>query len=132
MRNIAFTYGRMILVILVLLSAKQLNAQTPYDPEFSDEASRIREQLQVFTDRSIYAVDETIFFVAEHRLSGKIGEHPWSSVLYVELIASNGEALVQAKFRLSGGRTEGSMHIPAEAMTGNYYLKCYTRWMRNR
>lgn len=131
MRNISLTYRRMILVILMLLSLSWLNAQTPFDPEYSEEASRVREQLQVFTDRSIYAVDETVYFVAERRLSGPIGEHSWSSVLYAELIASNGEALVQAKFRLSGGRAVGSLHIPAESLTGKYYLKCYTRWMRN-
>jgi len=121
----------MILVILVALLAAPLKAQTPFDPGLAAEASRIREQLHVFTDRSIYAVDEIIYFVAEHRVSGPVGSFPWSTVLYVELVDPNGDALVHGKYRISGGLSEGVMHIPAEVLTGNYYLKCYTRWMRN-
>jgi hypothetical protein len=124
-------YNLLILAILAVFVAAPVSAQTPFDAELSDEAAQIREQLHLFADRSIYAVDETIYFVADHRVSGLSGEHPWSSVLYVELIASNGKALSQGKYRLSGGRAEGSLHIPAVALTGDYYLKCYTRWMRN-
>ena len=105
--------------------------QTPFDADLSEEAAQIQEQLHLFADRSIYAVDETIYFVADHQVSGLSGEHPWSTVLYVELIASNGKAMAQGKYALSGGRAEGSLHIPFAALTGDYYLKCYTRWMRN-
>lgn len=108
-----------------------LGAQTPFDEEFSQQAAGLREELQVFTDRSLYAVDELIYFVAEHRVSGLSGANPWSSVLYVELLASNGEVLVQAKYRIEDGRAEGTVHIPSESLTGSYFLKCYTRWMRN-
>lgn len=125
------TYLSFLWLILAGWLAAPLWAQTPFDPEFEEEASRIREQLQVFTDRNIYAVDETIYFAAEHRVSGPLGDLPWSSVLYVELLASDGEALVQGKYKLAGGRAKGSLHVPAESMTGNYILKCYTRWMRN-
>ena len=107
-------------------------AQTPFDAGQRDEAKQIQEHLQVFSDRSVYAVDETIHFVAYHRVSGPIGANPWSSVLYVELIASTGEALAQGKYRLSGGSAEGALSIPTASLTGNYYLKCYTQWMRNR
>ncbi|MCK5691310.1 MAG: hypothetical protein KAI08_00635 [Bacteroidales bacterium] len=124
-------YQALILAILMGFAAAPLSAQTPFDTGLSEEAAQISEQLYVFADRSIYAVDETIYFVADHRVSGLNGEHPWSSVLYVELIASNGKALAQGKYRLSGGRVEGSLYIPAAALTGDYYLKCYTRWMRN-
>lgn len=125
------TYPQLILVILVALLAVSLKAQTPFDPRLAAEASQIREQIQVFTDRSIYAVDELIYFVADHRVSGPVGTSPWSSVLYVELLSSDGAALVHGKFRILEGQAEGSLHIPAEALTGNYFLKCYTRWMRN-
>jgi hypothetical protein len=125
-------YKPLILAILMGFAATPLSAQTPFDTGVSEEAAQINEQLYVFADRSIYAVDETLYFMADHRVSGLSGEHSWSSVLYVELIASNGKALAQGKYQLSGGRAEGSLHIPTAALTGDYYLKCYTRWMRNR
>ncbi len=121
----------MLLAILFGLTISPVSAQTPYDADFSEEAAQIREQVQLFTDRSIYAVDETIHFVADHTVSGPIGDNPWSSVLYVELITSTGKPLAQGKYLLSGGRAEGTLHIPTESLTGNYYLKSYTRWMRN-
>jgi len=124
-------YHLLILAILMGLAADPASAQTPFDARLRKEAAQIREQLHLFADRSIYAVDEIIYFMADHRVSGLRGEHPWSSVLYVELLASNGKALAQGKYRLSEGRAEGSLHIPAAALTGDYYLKCYTRWMRN-
>ena len=124
-------YHLLILAILMGLAADPASAQTPFDADLSEEAAQIREQLHLFADRSIYAVDEIIYFMADHRVSGLRGEHPWSSVLYVELIGSNGKALAQGKYRLSGGLAEGSMHIPAGSLSGDYYLKSYTRWMRN-
>lgn len=125
-------YQLLILAILIGFATAPLRAQTPFDAEFSDEAKLIREQLHVFTDRSIYAVDEIINFVAEHRLNAPTGANPWSSVLYVELITSRGEALAQGKYRLFEGRAEGTLSIPTASLTGNYYLRCYTRWMRNQ
>ncbi len=124
-------YQRLIFAILIGFAGGLVSAQTAFDADLSEEAAQIREQLHLFADRSIYAVDETIYFVADHQVSGLSGEHPWSTVLYVELIASNGKAMAQGKYRLSGGQAEGSLHIPAAALTGDYYLKCYTRWMRN-
>ena len=109
-----------------------LKAQTPFDREYRDIAAQIRESVHLFSDRNLYAVDETIYFVADHRLTGPAGEHGWSGVLYVELIASNGQPLVQGKYPISGGKAEGAIHIPAESVTGDYYLKAYTRWMRNQ
>jgi hypothetical protein len=49
----------------------------------------------------------------------------------VELITQTGEEVVQGKFPLDRGGSSGTMQIPQGILTGNYYLKCYTRWMRN-
>lgn len=124
-------YQLLLLAILFGLTTGPVSAQTPYDADFSEVAAQIREQVQLFTDRSIYAVDETIRFVADHTVSGPVGETPWSSVLYVELVAPSGKSLAQGKYLLSGGRAEGTLHIPTAALTGDYFLKCYSRWMRN-
>jgi len=122
-----------ILVMLVLASGSSMVwGQSPFDRSFYPAAFMIREHVEVFTDRSIYVVGESIHFRADHIVEGMEQENLWSSVLYVELITSSGMAVSQEKFALSGGLGSGTLQIPAGSLTGNYYLKCYTRWMRNR
>jgi hypothetical protein len=132
MRGFGNIHKRLILVLLCGWVSALILAQTPYDSAYRDVAAQITEQVRLFTDRSIYAVDETIHFMAAYRVSGPVEENGWSSVLYVELITSGGQPVVQAKFPLSAGRAEGTLAIPEEALTGDYYLKSYTRWMRNQ
>jgi len=120
------------MAVLLGLTGTPLLAQSPFDPEVSPEAANIREEVQLFTDRNLYAVDETIYFVAEYRVSGALESSYWSSVLYVELVGPEGNAAAQGKYLLFGERVEGSLQIPASVLTGNYALKCYTRWMRNQ
>ena len=107
------------------------SGQSPYDPSFYPDAFLIRDHVEVFADRSIYVAEEYIQFRADHRMEGVDEGVPWSTVLYVELVASSGSVVSQGKFPLSEGMCSGTLHIPAGALTGNYYLKCYTRWMRN-
>lgn len=107
-----------------------LKGQSPFDPAYEETARKIREQVNVFTDRSIYAVGETLKFRADHSVSQDLPGR-WSTVFYVELVTSAGNAVAQAKFPLSQGLSTGSLLIPSGILTGNYYLKCYTRWMRN-
>jgi hypothetical protein len=128
----ARTYHLRLLAIFLGLAGKTLLAQSPFDPEFSMEASRIREEVRLFTDRNLYAVNEDIQFMAEHRVTGALGNSFWSSVLYMELLAPSGIPVAQGKYLLLGGRARGTIQIPASALTGDYTLKCYSRWMRNQ
>ncbi len=132
MKRIRATYQQLLFAVLAGWTAVPVLAQTPYDAVYREEAIKIEEKLQLFSDRSIYSVNETIHFVADYSVSGPISSNTWSSVLYVELIAGNGTPLAQGKYRISEGKSEGTLHIPSESLTGNYYLKAYTRWMRNR
>ncbi|MCD4770484.1 MAG: hypothetical protein K8R35_09995, partial [Bacteroidales bacterium] len=85
----------------------------------------------VFTDRSVYAVNEQIYFRADLVAEGLPEDKVWSSVLYAELVSTSGTSLSRAKFDISDQACFGMLSIPASALTGNYFLKCYTRWMRN-
>jgi hypothetical protein len=131
MKRRTVPYYMILLSILTGWTSGIVIAQTPFDEEFRDEASQISEQVRVFADRSIYAVDEDIHFVADYSAKGPIGDQTWSSILYVELIAPTGKPMVQGKFHISDGEAAGTLHIPGESITGVYVLKCYTRWMRN-
>ncbi|MCK4749927.1 MAG: hypothetical protein KAT15_22880, partial [Bacteroidales bacterium] len=120
------------MVLLALKSPAVSGQRSPFDPEVFLEAFQISEHVEVFTDRSMYTVNEHIHFRAEHVVEGLQEGRSWSTILYVELVASNGTSLVQAKFDLSEQVCSGSLVIPPNTLSGNYFLKCYTRWMRNR
>ncbi len=121
----------LLMAIVLCAGSNSMWGQSPYDPYFYPDAFLIRDHLEVFTDRSIYVVEETIHFRADHRTDGVAEAEPWSTVLYVELVTSGGDVVSQGKYALSAGESSGSIHIPAGTLTGNYYVKCYTRWMRN-
>lgn len=123
--------GYMLIMIAGLLSVEMMFGQSPYDPSLSQAASLLKEQVEVFTDRSIYVVDESIRFKAEIDLAGSERGVQWSSVLYVELVSSSGSSVTREKFPVSSGICKGSLPIPPAVLSGNYFLKCYTRWMRN-
>jgi len=121
----------LLMAIVLCAGANSLLGQSPYDPYLYPDAFLIRDHLEVFTDRSMYVVEEPIHFRADHRTDGVSEKEPWSSVLYVELITSDGRVVSQGKYTISAGESSGSIHIPASSLTGNYFVKCYTRWMRN-
>ncbi|MFO7655575.1 MAG: hypothetical protein R6W78_00760 [Bacteroidales bacterium] len=91
----------------------------------------LQEHLTVFTDRTVYATGESCLFAAfrtgknHHQLAG------WNKVLYVELLKPDGIAVVQTKFPVVDDVAAGTIEIPGNLFTGYYYLRAYTRWMRN-
>jgi len=129
-----FHRSRRIWWVLLLASMLlELQAQrSPFDPVWTSEAAQIQEEVNCFTDRSLYMCEELIQFRAEVSLSGPTGNGPWSTVLYVELVSADGRALAQGKYPVSNSLSFGEIRIPQALLSGNYYLRCYTRWMRNR
>ncbi len=125
------SYGLLIIASICAGNSIQLSAQTPFDKAYREEASGIWEHLSLFTDRSIYTVDEYIQFRADHSVNVTKPGVDWSTVMYAELVTTSGKAVSQGKYALKDGVSFGSLHIPESTLTGNYYLKCYTRWMRN-
>ena len=89
-----------------------------------------QEGLVLLTDRGHYISGETINYKAFYRRPAESSDAAWSRVLYVELILPNGTPIVQSKVLLDTS-TSGSLLIPEGLSSGSYYLKAYTRWMRN-
>ena len=89
------------LVLLVIKLPDVTGQHSPFDPDVYREASLIREHVEVFTDRSIYAVNEPINFRADLVVEGLPEGRSWSSILYVELVSTTGTSLARAKFELS-------------------------------
>jgi len=89
------------------------------------------EKITLFTDKNIYCVNEKIYFIAEYSSANELDSLEWSNVLYVELIRWNGSKLVQIKLKLTRPGTSGVIIIPGNILSGNYYLRAYSKWMRN-
>jgi len=106
-------------------------SQIPYDEAYREEAMRNQEYITVFIDRNMYAVNERIHFRSFYRKDGDPAKEPWSKVLYVDLVTASGMVVANGKYYQDENGSSGFLTIPADAQTGNYYLRSYTRWMLN-
>lgn len=122
-------------LIIILLSSicqicfSQASAQQSFYNIAKPEESG--EEIILETDRQFYCVDERIYFTARYKFNHPIDDVQWSNVIYVELIRSNGGKIAQAKFKLYEKSASGYLTIPKTLLSGNYYLRAYTKWMRN-
>jgi len=89
------------------------------------------EEIILETDRQFYCVDESIYLTASYKFHHPMDGVPWSTVIYVELLRWTGEKVAQAKFKLFETSASGYLKIPKTLLSGNYYLRAYTKWMRN-
>ncbi len=90
-----------------------------------------QEKLYVFTDRNFYATGEKCLFSIFPTGEDLDKLEEWSKVVYVELLKADGNPVKQTKYPVEGDRTQGVFNIPENLLTGYYYLRAYTMWMRN-
>lgn len=118
--------------VFIFLVSLTLSSQAEQSGlKYSQIPERSGEKIRLFTDRNIYSVNENIFFTAEYSCIDELDTISWSNVLYIELIRWNGIRLAQMKLKLTRPATSGSMEVPGNMPSGNYYLRAYTKWMRN-
>jgi len=89
------------------------------------------EGLLLLTDRAHYMSGETIYYTAFYQEPEGELSSDWSKIIYVELVVPNGTSLAQHKIEIETYRGSGKVTIPEGISAGTYYLKAYTRWMRN-
>lgn len=94
-------------------------------------AQQKQEALLLLTDRGHYISGETINYRVIYRKPDGNNIAQWSRILYVELIMPNGTALKHGKVLIDSSGAIGSLSIPEGLSSGTYYMKAYTRWMRN-
>ncbi len=88
------------------------------------------ESVLLITDRTVYAAGESIHFSSKVFYQGR--EHAKASrILYLELITPGTEQIIGYKFALKDQECKGSIVIPEGMVSGNYYLRAYTKLMRN-
>lgn len=128
MKKISFNFYTLLVMLVVVTGVNQGKAQ----PKIAlKDAGMLVEKTVLITDRETYSVDENILFSAFNVSSAQLRNSQWSNVLYVELVSPDGEAFTQRKYAYNQDGSTGSLKIPVNLLTGNYYLRAYTRWMRD-
>ena len=84
------------------------------------------ENAQVLTERTVYITGESILYTGF--IEGGISE---SKVAYTELITPMGDKINQGKQEIKNTHFSGEIIIPENTLSGYYYLRSYTKWMRN-
>lgn len=89
------------------------------------------EKVYLHSDRSTYISGDDIWFQA-YLLEGKYHLPTQSSkLLVVELLDAQKKILQTRKIKLTKGLGSGALKIPFQALTGDFVIRAYTRYMRN-
>jgi len=111
---------RLHLILALILFTTQLS--TGQKPHFNEKTG-------LLTDKSLYITGETIQFSSF--LISQDSDNTLSNYIYLELITPDGKQIVGEKYKLINQEYSGSVIIPNNVLSGNYYLRAYTRYMRN-
>lgn len=131
MKNLVFLIF-LVATLLVFITGKtysQTGIQVKKQPPVAGTLPK--ERIVLFTDRQLYSVNEKILFKADYSLNQNFNGNAWSTVLYLELIDQGGHPFAQEKYPMAVTGTNGYITIPQDLPTGEYFLKAYTKWMRN-
>jgi hypothetical protein len=120
MPNRVILFTRILMTHWLLFSSLLIFAHVPSN-----------EKIHIFTDRNMYAAGEKILFRAYNLSNPELKESCWSKILYVEIVDADNSSLANGKFPLEQWGSCGYITVPLTLRTGNYYLRAYTKWMRN-
>jgi len=89
------------------------------------------EKVVLITDRSIYITGEQVQFFATVSNGKDVSKPILSQILYCELISPDGNKIASRKFLINNSTAAGCVDLPDNMLTGTYYLRAYTKLMRN-
>ena len=132
MLNLIFGSGDMknklvriiLLVIAICLMNNRFFAQPSGIP-------LLKAQMALFTDRNLYLTGEDIRFSVFPVSNYICDDNKASRIIYVEIITPDGNKIVGGKYLLENGKSQGCITIPENTLTGDYYIRAYTKYMRN-
>jgi hypothetical protein len=114
-----------LLFVLLLVAGPAVTNTVFINPGNNDE------KVILFTDRALYIAGEKVQFFASlynvdtTKVSGQ------SQVIYCELISPNGSKSGGNKYLINHSSVNGCLTIPLDLITGTYYIRAYTKQMRN-
>lgn len=120
----------LVVFCLLLCSETQLWSQENTSVATDCVKASVQEKIEWHSDRNLYLTNETVYFKA-HCFTNNVLSSPLSTVLYVELYNAQNQVFVQKKYALKEGVATGSFEVPTEIPTDYYYLRAYTRYLRN-
>jgi hypothetical protein len=120
-------YNRHFFLFMLLLVVRPALASCFFYPD-----GEINEKIFLFTDRTLYIAGEKVHFSATLFNSNDTVTANQSRILYCELITPDGIIVTNNKFLIHTLSAEGCIIIPDHQLTGTYYLRAYTKMMRQR
>lgn len=90
-----------------------------------------QQKAYLHTDKSLYNVDERIWYKAYIVDATSHQPDKMSSNLYVDLINPSGIVVQNRLLKLSEGTARGDFSLQDTVPEGRYKLRAYTNWMRN-
>lgn len=94
-----------------------------------NKSKLIQEKVVLTTDRTTYFAGEQMLLKANCLLP--VSNDSLSRILYVELLDRKSKPVLQKKLVIAQGVATAVIAIPEDVITGNYYLRAYTQYMRN-
>lgn len=119
---------KIILALLLIVVLSSLAKAISYLPD--DFGHLPQEKVVLICDRNFYLTGEDIIFSASVFIDNQ-QDKALSKILYLEIFKDD-LSYAKAKYKLINGRTQGSINIPEGLLSGNYYLRAYTMYMRNQ
>ena len=89
------------------------------------------ENILLSTDRELYIAGENIWFKANCFVNNSASDSLLSKIIYLELYNHQTKTVANGKFRLIDGIATGFLSTPQDVVTGNYFLRAYTQFLRN-
>jgi hypothetical protein len=111
-----------ILLSISLFPCTTFSGNLPFNPG---------DNVVMFTDRSIYITGEQVRFYATVWYGDDLTKSVQSQILYCEIITPDGNKISGNKFMISQSSVSGCIDIPGTILTGTYYIRAYTKLMRN-
>ncbi|PXX99040.1 hypothetical protein DF185_14255 [Marinifilum breve] len=93
---------------------------------------KAQEKVSLTTDRDIYIAGEEIWFSLGVLELSSNENSKLSNILYVELLNGDHTPIIKLKYRVEKDIVQSKVQLPDSLSTGKYYIRAYTRWMRNR
>lgn len=121
-------------IVLVVLCIHMRSADAGAQPLNNSaliNSTYFRENLHLFTDRSLYATGEHVYFRIYNLSNELLKEIDWSRVVYLELMNGANRPVARGKYYLDSRGSQGEIFIPDTVSSGFYYIRIYTRWMQN-
>jgi hypothetical protein len=121
--NMRFHKNKILVAVFVMLQSLIAFAQQVLHEKLP------LENVMLTTDRTTYFSGEQIWLRADCWLTVK--NDSLSKVMYVELLDRKSKPVVQKKLQILNGMSSGLIEIPSDILTGNYYIRAYTQYLRN-